>query len=304
MTEFKFEVAPSIGRMAANFDEVAHGYEEIIKKYDGIVFTEETKTDAKKEVANLRKEKKKIEDAYKQVKKIWMEPLEQFKLRVDDLLGKIDVPIDHINGQVEAFEQKRLADRNKEIQEIYDETIGDMAEFLPLYLIRDEKWTNAGKTVKAVRKEMSEAIANARAGKAAIENMRSDAVPDALKKFRSTLNLADALNYINQYEDQKAEVLRREEERRKQEQEQGHQAEIERIRSEERRRIAQEEQIRQEARKQTMEEVGKVDMERVGPLAMPGSKRAVYTVVGTDEELQELEMAMDSLGLYFERKDI
>ena len=68
------------------------------------------------------------------------------------------------------------------------------------------------------------------AGKAAIEAMQSDAVPDALRKFQATLSLPDALAYINRYETQKAETLRKEEERRRQEEERRHQAEIERIR--------------------------------------------------------------------------
>ena len=52
------------------------------------------------------------------------------------------------------------------------------------------------------------------------------------------------------------------------------------------------------------DEIRSVDEESAAPLTAPDSHTAVYTVVGTDSELQELEMAMISLGLYYERKDV
>ena len=304
MNEVKFQVSPVVGTIAANFDEVAKEFEERMSQYDGIVFTEDKKTDAKKVVANLRKDKKEITDSFKDVKELWMAPLNQFKQKVDELAAKADKPINHINGQIEAFEAKRLEERRAEIQAIYDEEIGDMGDFLPLYRIQDEKWLNASRSLKSIRKELSETVVNARAGKLAIEAMQSDAVSEALRKFQSSLNLPEALAYINAYEAQKADLLRREEEWRRQEEERKHRAEINRIREEERQRVADEERIRQEAKKQVMEEVRTVDNESAAPLAMPESLTAVYTVVGSEEELRDLEMAMISLGLYYERKDV
>lgn len=304
MNEVKFQASPVVGTIVANFDEVAHEFEERMSQYDGIVFTEDKKADAKKVVANLRKDKKEITDSFKAVKELWMAPLNQFKQRVDDLAAKADKPINHINGQIEAFEDKRLEERRAEIQAIYDEEIGDMKEFLPLYRIQDEKWLNASKSLKSIRKELTDMVTNARAGKMAIEAMQSDAVPEAIRKFQSSLNLPEALAHINAYEAQKADMLRREEERRRQEEEQKHQAEIERTRAEERQRVAEEERIRQEAKAQAMEEVRTVDHESAAPLTLPESHTAVYTVVGTEEELHNLEMAMVSLGLYYERKAV
>ena len=310
------QVRPAAGQIQTNFDEIEKQLAVEMSQYDGIVFTEDTKTEAKKKVAELRKLKKRIEDSRKEVKARWMEPYNQFEARVKQVAALVDKPINHINGQVEEFEAKRLKERQTEIEQIYTEEIGDMADFLPLYRLQDDKWSNAGTSVKSIRKSMSETIANTRAGKAAIEAMQSDAVPDALRKFQATLSLPDALAYINRYETQKAETLRKEGERRRQEEERRHQAEIERIRAEERRRVAEEERIRREAVKEEEErirreaekavkdEIRSVDEESAAPLTAPDSHTAVYTVVGTDAELQELEMAMLSLGLYYERKDI
>lgn len=304
MENIMLQVRPVAGLIKTNFDEIEKQLAADMCQYDGIIFTEDTKTDAKKKVAELRKLKKSIEDSRKEVKAQWMEPYNQFEARVKQVAALVDKPINHINGQVEEFEAKRLKERQTEIEQIYTEEIGDMADFLPLYRLQEDKWSNASTSVKSIRKSMSETIANTRAGKAAIEAMQSDAVPDALRKFQATLSLPDALAYINRYEAQKAEMLRKEEERRHQEEERRHQEEMERVRKDERQRMAHEERIRKDAEEAVRAEIKSVDEENAAPLTAPNSHTAVYTVVGTDAELQEVEMAMTSLGLYFERKDV
>ncbi|MFR1846638.1 hypothetical protein [[Clostridium] scindens] len=69
--------------------------------------------------------------------------------------------------------------------------------------------------------------------------------------------------------------------------------------------MAQEQQIREAARRDTVEELKTVDETLAGvwPVA-PEAKRVIYTVLGTESELEELETALNSLGLYFERKDV
>ena len=302
MGNINFEVVPVSGRIQTNFEQVKAQLADQVSPYENVVFTEETKADAKKTVADLRKLKKSIDDERKEVKKQWMAPYEKFESEVKDLLSMVDRPINFINGQVEEFEKKRLEERKAEIEAIYEEEIGDLREFLSIYRIMDEKWNNAGTTVKAIRKSMTEKIASVRAGKIAIESMQSDAVPDALRKYQATLNLPDSVAYVTQYEAQKAEMLRKEEEKRREEEERKHQEELERVREEERHRVAEEERIRREAEQKVMDDVKTVDEDRAAPLTAPQSHKAVYTVVGTDDELRDLEMAMESLGLYYERK--
>jgi len=39
-------------------------------------------------------------------------------------------------------------------------------------------------------------------------------------------------------------------------------------------------------------------------LSSEESKKVIYTVVATEEELKDIEQAMTSFGVYFERKDV
>lgn len=308
MEDMKLIVNHGKLEIKANFEELEKQIEAKTHEYDGVVFTEDQKTAAKKSVTGLRRSKKSVEDTLKETKKIWLEPFEIFADRVKPLVKKFDEPIDYINAQVEAFESKRIEQREIDIKELYDASIGDMSDFLPLHKIKSDKWINASVNLKSIGKEMADSISSVRAGKAAIECMNSDVKGEALNLFKATLDLPKALDHINRYETQKAEILKRDEAKRKEDEERKLQAEIERVRADERKRIADEERIKREAetatRVEVKEEISSVDEVAASPLTMPESRKAVYTVVGTNEELQELEMAMVSLGLYFERKNV
>ena len=296
MQELKFEVMQTSGVIKVNFDELERGLKEKLAEYEGAVFTEESKATAKGELANLRKLRKEIEDSRKQVKAEWMKPYDAFKLRVDGLLEIVDKPVNLIDRQLKEMEAVRIAKRKEDIQALYDGVIGEMREYLPLENIYDSKWENASVKLPAVKKAIIEGIGKAYEEVTTIKNMDSEVVPKALEMYKRDLSLANAVKYINNYESQRIEILRREEEKKRE-------LEIERIRREERERIAEEERIRQEAKREVMEEVRTVDQESAAPLTAPKSVTAVYAVVGTEEELRDLEMAMISLGLYYERKD-
>jgi len=173
MNNMELKVTTVNAEITANFEDFEKWIEERTHEYDGVVFTEDQKAAAKKSVADLRKTKKSVDDSLKTTKKLWMEPYERFADKVKALSAKLDIPIDYILRQVEEFENKRIAEREADIQRIYNETIGDMIEFLPLYKIKSDKWTNASTSLKALAKEMTEIITNARTGKAAIEAMQS-----------------------------------------------------------------------------------------------------------------------------------
>lgn len=57
MQELKFDVVQSIGEITANFEEFKDQVSMELEKYKKKEFTEETKKDAKKDLAELRKKK-------------------------------------------------------------------------------------------------------------------------------------------------------------------------------------------------------------------------------------------------------
>ena len=142
MQGLKFEVAQTNGIIKVNFEELENGLREKLAEYEGAVFTEESRTTAKGELANLRKLRKEIEDSRKQVKAEWMKPYDAFKVRVDGLLEIVDKPVNLIDSQLKEMEAVRVAKRKEDIQALYDSVIGEMQEYLSLEKIYDTKWEN------------------------------------------------------------------------------------------------------------------------------------------------------------------
>lgn len=305
MNELKFEVAQTTGTISVDFESTKAQLKAIMEEHKGVVYTEETKKDAKAVLAGLRKYKKSVSDRDGQVKKAWMEPYNAFHEQVKELTAIIDEPITFIDGQIKAFEEKRAREKKAEIRNAYNEIVPeDLKDYLPLECIYGAKWDNAGTTMKSIRQEIADNVARTKTEISVIAAMNSDKTQDALNLYMSSRSLASAIKYINDYETRKAEILARQKEQEAARSEALKQEEIERIRREERERIAQEEQIKTEARKEAVEELKAVDEEAAAPLKAAGSRRVIYTVVATDDELREIEMALTSLGVYFERKDV
>ena len=57
MQELRFDVVQSVGEITANFEEFKDQVSMELEKYKKKEFTEETKKDAKKDLAELRKKK-------------------------------------------------------------------------------------------------------------------------------------------------------------------------------------------------------------------------------------------------------
>lgn len=309
------------GRIQLNYEDIKTMLKEKLEIYKGAVVTEDSKTVAKKEVAYLRKLKKEIDDRRKEVKKTWNEPYDEFASKVSALLAMIDEPILLIDSQVKAFDEKQKDEKRAKVRELYEQRIGELAEYLPWEKIYQYSWENVSTSMKKVSEEMQVKIETVKKDLITIQSMQSEAVPEALEIYQKSLDVMAAIQHINRYEQQKREILEREQKRKAEEEERRRQAELEKAREEERRRIAEEERIRREAAEQAAaKERERIERERVAeeetagfqvdsemdeelPFEQPSTKTVFYKVVATPKELEQVEMAFNSIGIYFARRD-
>lgn len=327
MNEIQVVVEQNPGQIRFNYDDIKGMLQEKLSFYEGAVVTEEGKTAAKKEVAYLRKLKKEIDDRRKAVKREWNQPYDEFNSKVMALLAMIDEPILLIDKQVKAFDEKQRQEKRQKIMDLYEELVGDAREYLSFERTYVPSWENVSTSMKKVREELQAKIDTVNKDILTISSMQSEVVPKALDIYKRSLDAMEAVRYINQYEQQKQEIIRREQQRKAEEEERRRQAEIERIRAEERKRIAEEERIRREAEeKAAAEERARIEKEQLAelheeeaqeerfqipesedeeelPFEQPSTKTVFYKVVATPEELEEVEMAFNSLGIYFSRRD-
>ncbi len=242
MREVTAVITQEPARISCNFEQVREAIRETLAEYKGAVFTEDSKTMAKKHVASLRAQKKALQDNLRNAEKKYMLPWDEIKSQANELIAMYDEPIILINGQVQAFEENRIAKKKELIRELYGALVPvPLREYIPLARIYNRKWENATTKERDIRNEISNAAEKAQKDIAAITGMDSEAVTQALSLYRANLDLTEAMSHINAYERQKQEIIAKEQERRRREEE-------ERARREEREKLLAEQ--RAEAEKQ------------------------------------------------------
>lgn len=218
MEEIRVNVEQKNGVIGFNFEEIKEKLNSELEIYKNMIFTEESKTEAKKTIASLRKLKKSVNDKKLEVKKSFMIPYTNFEAQVKELDNLIDEPINFINNQVEEFERKRVEEKKALISEIYTEIMAEHEEasgYLPLQRIYDSKWENATTTKKAITETITERVDHVEKDLGIIRSMESEFEDKGIEKYKATLELSDAIEVMNQYQKQKEEILRRQEEEAK-----------------------------------------------------------------------------------------
>lgn len=298
MNNIQAVITQESAKVSCNFEQVKIAIESKLSQYDGIVFTEESKASAKKEVAGLRAEKKTFQDNLRTEKKKYMEPWERFEMQAKELIAMYDKPITVINDQIQAFEEKRIAEKRMLISQWYQELIPDeLRDFLPLKRIYNPKWENVTMTKKKVCDELYQLYESTKGAVDTIRGMGSEAVEKALEMYKRDLNLPNAITCINNYERQKQEILIREQERQRRE-------EAERIRQEERDKILAEQRAQAEKEAALRQAKAEAAQEVIDSLTPDAEGKEVetyqYSIILSADAKEKLEMYMDSVGIEWE----
>lgn len=123
-----------------------------MEDYKGLVFTEETIKEAKKDRASLNKLRSAFEDERKRIKKLYMDPYNRFEKQVKEVIALIDEPIRLIDAQIKEVEENKKLQKRKDIEELF-ESIG-FQNFVSLNQIWDEKWLNASVPMTKIEEQM------------------------------------------------------------------------------------------------------------------------------------------------------
>lgn len=204
------------GEISFNFEEIKEDLKGQMSFYSSLVFTEDQKPRAKKDLAELRKLKKSIDEKKKEVKNAYMKPYMDFESKIKELMSLIDEPIALIDKQVKEFDLKQKEEKKEKIAELFFEIFSDMD--IALNNIYKKEWDNVSCSLTKIRNDMEEKKNAIERDMAVLNSFNSDAVADAKTKYLSCFNLAECIEYINNYEKQKAEILKREEEKQLEEQ--------------------------------------------------------------------------------------
>lgn len=281
MENHEIVITQQEGSIKFDFDDAKKYLDGRLKEYQGVIFTEETKADAKSVVAQLRKEKKTFCDRIKEIKAEYLKPFNEFMVQANELIDMFDQPIDYISSQISDFERKRIHEKQELIKKLYRDYIGDMYDIIPLSRIYNPKWENSTTTRKTICVEISEKRDDAKNALASIYNMHSEAEEKAISIYKETLDLSKAMLYISQYETQKREIQAREQERIRREEE-------ERVRREEREKM----ELVIRAQKEKEEALHQAEMEKEEALILAEQEKQAAVAAAREETHREV---IDSL---------
>ena len=251
--ELQVEVEQTVGSIHWNFDELKAALAEKMDDYKGLVYTEDTVREAQKDVANLRKLRKSVDDRRKEIKKKCMEPYNIIEKQAKELIALIDAPIEEIATQVENYETDRKAKKKAEIFAFMDEQFREITavdegitEKLKA-ITYDVKWENKTCADEIWQTTIKNAAKNTLGDIGVIENLDEEFVKPCIEAYKINLVLSDAMNKAAELRRQKEEEARAKIEAEKQ------RAEAEKRRAEEAEKQAQIEKEKAERAKREAE---------------------------------------------------
>ena len=213
-----FQIAKTIGSLTANFDALKESVKASVAKYHGLVYTDNQISEAKADLASLRAERKKIDDARKSVKKEFMNPYDQFESQVKETLAIYDDAIAEISEQVKSAEEAEKARKKREIDEWWTRNGVQSVEGITLAQVWDERYLNKTMTAKKWQEDLTAKVKAIEADLSTISFFEPEMMNFVLPMYMRTLNLSDACAEYERFKENQrktAEARQRAEEARR-----------------------------------------------------------------------------------------
>lgn len=131
----------------------------LTEKYMGLVVTEEAVADAKKDMAELNKAKKSIDDARKEAVRRVSEPIRAFEAQIKEVCAIFDRAYQGLSQQVKAFEDAQREAKRKDVAGlIIEANMNAFGEPAFLDIPMQDKWLNKTTSLKSIREDIAAII--------------------------------------------------------------------------------------------------------------------------------------------------
>ena len=193
METFELRISPiKTGEISIeNYDEAKAYIMDKVETYKNAYYSEDQKGLAKDDRARLNKLKKAISDMRITKKKEYLEPFNDFEEKMKELAGLTDEALEQIDSQVKAFDEKRKAEKQKAIEELFA-TIG-FQNFVTLEKIWDPKWLNASVSMKSIEDQMRSKMYEIGNGVLTLSQLPEFGF-EATEVFKETLDINKAIS--------------------------------------------------------------------------------------------------------------
>ena len=214
----------SLGEIQQNLMEVAASVRKYCDDFKGVVVTEDTVADGKQMLANIRKEKKYLDDQRKEIKKAWNAPYLEFEKQVKEVTALYDEPINMINGQIQELEEQRKAKKRETINEIWTtaKIPEELQGWFSLSELYNPRWENATFKEKDIEQEISDKVAMLKMAYDTVRSLHHPYEEDGLKVLKESKDLQSAMACMTNLLEQEKRIMemkKQEEERKRLEEE-------------------------------------------------------------------------------------
>lgn len=179
-------------------DPITFNYEELKAElmqkadaYASLVYTEDQIKAAKEDRANLNRLKKALNDERLKQEREYMQPFNQFKAQIQEIISIIDKPVAVIDKQVKAFEEQQKEEKMLKIEDFWNSC--ELPAAIHLGQILDQKWLNASVSMKSIQEAITARLFKIDEDLAVIRNLPAYAF-EAEQTYLSTLDLARAVS--------------------------------------------------------------------------------------------------------------
>lgn len=166
-----------------------------LEKYKGRVYTPETIGSAKADRATLNKLADAIDGKRKEMKKLYLAPYEEFEGQAKELVALIKEQSDAIDAQVKAYEEARKADKQEEINQLYNVIFANIRDLVPYERVHIPRWLNITTSMKTVESDLKVAAAKIEASLKSIDalGLDNEMLLHVKDVYLQHLDLAEAL---------------------------------------------------------------------------------------------------------------
>ena len=178
-----------------NYEELKTELLQKVSVYETMVYTEDQIKEAKADRANLNRLKKALNDERLKQEKDYMQPFNQFKAQIQEIISIIDKPVAVIDRQVKEYEEHQKAEKMCQIDGFFCEQWNNrnLPKAVEIDKIMDHKWLNASVSMKSIQEAITAKLDQVEKDLAVVRSLPSYAF-EAEQAYLYSLDLAKAVS--------------------------------------------------------------------------------------------------------------
>lgn len=286
----------TIGSLTTNAKQIRALVEKALPQYDISNYSADDVAKAKADKALLNKAAKTLNDKRVEFEREFMAPFGEFKEVVADTVKLIKDAVGKIDTVIKEDEDRSKREKREAVEKLA-ESVGVEEAGIRLDLIWNDKWLNKTTSMKSIETEIRARLETIAADLETLKTFAED-YDVLVVRYKENLNLQDTVRYANQLKEQR-EASKAKEVQEK-EQTETKQAETPEQAQQPEKNGHGLDSAERDAADAFADVLGVSDEKPEEP--KPAVIRRVYSVFGTEDQLQELETYLAMQGLEFDNK--